>query len=230
MGVNDQQAPITLALVNDYPVVIEGLARMLENHERLTVEDLSSGEPPNREVDLVLYDAFAAKDRGNYDVIRLLEDTQNRKLVIYTWNVAEDQVQKALDLGIHGFLSKELTADQLTDALVRIHEGERLVLPEPVSEESNMADWPGRHAGLSPRESEVVALITQGATNDEIARTCYLSINSVKSYIRSAYRKMGVERRAQAVLWGVQNGMEPKVSRSLLHPSGGGGTQFDGAE
>lgn len=230
MGVNDQQAPITLALVNDYPVVIEGLARMLENHERLTVEDLSSGEPPNREVDLVLYDAFAAKDRGKYDVIRLLEDTQNRKLVIYTWNVAEDQVQKALDLGIHGFLSKELTADQLTDALVRIHEGERLVLPEPVSEESNMADWPGRHAGLSPRESEVVALITQGATNDEIARTCYLSINSVKSYIRSAYRKMGVERRAQAVLWGVQNGMEPKVSRSLLHPSGGGGTQFDGAE
>ena len=214
MGVNDQQAPITLALVNDYPVVIEGLARMLENHERLTVDDLSSGEPPNREVDLVLYDAFAAKDRGKYDVIRLLEDTQNRKLVIYTWNVAEDQVQKALDLGIHGFLSKELTADQLTDALVRIHEGERLVLPEPVSEESNMADWPGRHAGLSPRESEVVALITQGATNDEIARTCYLSINSVKSYIRSAYRKMGVERRAQAVLWGVQNGMEPKVSRS----------------
>lgn len=214
MGVNDQQTPITLALVNDYPVVIEGLARMLANHERLTVEDLSSGEPPNREVDLVLYDAFAAKDRGKYDVIRLLEDTQNRKLVIYTWNVAEDQVQKALDLGIHGFLSKELTADQLTDALVRIHEGERLVLPEPVSEESNMADWPGRHAGLSPRESEVVALITQGATNDEIARTCYLSINSVKSYIRSAYRKMGVERRAQAVLWGVQNGMEPKVSRS----------------
>lgn len=214
MGVNDQQAPITLALVNDYPVVIEGLARMLANHERLTVEDLSSGEPPNREVDLVLYDAFAAKDRGKYDVIRLLEDTQNRKLVIYTWNVAEDQVQKALDLGIHGFLSKELTADQLTGALVRIHEGERLVLPEPVSEESNMADWPGRHAGLSPRESEVVALITQGATNDEIARTCYLSINSVKSYIRSAYRKMGVERRAQAVLWGVQNGMEPKVSRS----------------
>ncbi|WP_223286195.1 helix-turn-helix transcriptional regulator [Kocuria atrinae] len=53
-----------------------------------------------------------------------------------------------------------------------------------------------------------------GATNDEIARTCYLSINSVKSYIRSAYRKMGVERRSQAVLWGVQNGMEPTVARS----------------
>lgn len=212
--VNDQHAPVTLALVNDYPVVIEGLARMFENHERLVVEDLSSGKNPSHSVDLVLYDAFAAKDRGEYDVTRLLEETQNRKLVIYTWNVAEDLVQKALDLGLHGFLSKELTADQLADALIRIHEGERVVLPEPVSEDGKMADWPGRHAGLSPRESEVVALITQGATNDQIARTCYLSINSVKSYIRSAYRKMGVERRSQAVLWGVQNGMEPRVSRT----------------
>lgn len=212
--VNDQYAPVTLALVNDYPVVIEGLARMLESHERLTVEGLSSGENPGHSVDLVLYDAFAAKDRGEYDVTRLLEETRTRKLVMYTWNVADDLVQKALDLGLHGFLSKELTADQLANALIRIHEGERVVLPELVSDQGKMADWPGRHAGLSPRESEVVALITQGATNDQIARTCYLSINSVKSYIRSAYRKMGVERRSQAVLWGVQNGMEPRVARS----------------
>ena len=70
-------------------------------------------------------------------------------------------------------------------------------------------DWPGRRTGLSAREAEVIALITQGFTNDEIARNCYLSINSVKSYIRSAYRKMGVERRSQAVLWGVQHGMDP---------------------
>lgn len=212
--VKDQRAPITLALVNDYPVVIEGVTRMLEGHDRLVVEEMVSGENPRRTVDLVLFDAFAARDRGQYDVTRLLEDVPNRKLVVYTWNVSEEQVRKALDFGLHGYLSKELTAEQLADALVRIHEGERVVMPEPVPEDIEIADWPGRHAGLSPREAEVVALITQGATNDEIARTCYLSINSVKSYIRSAYRKMGVERRSQAVLWGVQNGMEPTVARS----------------
>lgn len=214
VSVNDQQAPISLALVNDYPVVIQGVARMLEKHDRLHVVELASGENPSVSVDLVLYDAFAAKERGEYDVIRLLEETRHRKLVVYTWNVAEDQVRQALDLGIHGFLSKELTAEQLSDALIRIHEGEIVVAPEPVREEIEIADWPGRGAGLSPREAEVVALITQGATNEEIARTCYLSINSVKSYIRSAYRKMGVERRSQAVLWGVKNGMEPSTGRS----------------
>lgn len=211
--VKDQHAPITVALVNDYPVVIEGVARMLEGHDRLVVEEMVSGENPRRSVDLVLFDAFAARDRGQYDVTRLLEDVPTRKLVVYAWNVSEEQVRKALALGLHGYLSKELTADQLADALVRIHEGEQVVMPEPVPEDIELADWPGRNAGLSPREAEVVALITQGATNDEIARTCYLSINSVKSYIRSAYRKMGVERRSQAVLWGVQNGMEPTVAR-----------------
>lgn len=207
---NDQHVLITLALVNDYPVVTQGIARMLEDFDRLEVVELAAGENPSRVVDLVLYDAFAARGRGRYDVVRLLEDERNRKLVVYTWHVADVQVQQALDLGIDGYLSKELDADELAEALIRIHQGERVVEPKPMSEHIEIADWPGRSAGLSPREAEVVALITQGATNDEIARTCYLSINSVKSYIRSAYRKMGVERRSQAVLWGVQNGMQPE--------------------
>ena len=69
--------------------------------------------------------------------------------------------------------------------------------------------------GLSARESEVLALITQGYTNNDIAARSYLSINSVKSYIRSAYRKIGVERRSQAVRWGMENDMLPDYVRIL---------------
>ena len=54
-------------------------------------------------------------------------------------------------------------------------------------------DWPGRAAGLSPREAEVLALITRGLSNQEIADRAHVSINSIKTYIRSAYRKIGVE-------------------------------------
>ena len=64
-------------------------------------------------------------------------------------------------------------------------------------------DHPG---ALSERESELMHLITAGCTNREIAARMYLSINSVKTYIRSAYRKVEVTNRAQAVLWGVRNG------------------------
>ena len=66
---------------------------------------------------------------------------------------------------------------------------------------------PGRAEGLTPRESEVVALITQGKSNAEIAACTYLSANSVKTYVRSAYAKIGVTSRTQAVLWGVKHGL-----------------------
>ena len=59
---------------------------------------------------------------------------------------------------------------------------------------------------LTRREEEVLRLICRGVSNDEIARRLFLSINSVKSHIRTLYRKIEVERRPQAVLWGITRG------------------------
>lgn len=70
--------------------------------------------------------------------------------------------------------------------------------------------WPGRSAALSQREAEMICWISRGLTNDEIARLTFLSPNSVKSFVRSAYRKIGATRRAHAVLWGVAHDMRPE--------------------
>jgi DNA-binding CsgD family transcriptional regulator len=67
----------------------------------------------------------------------------------------------------------------------------------------------GQQHGLTRRESEVISWITAGLTNSEIAAQTYLSINSIKTYIRSAYRKIGVNRRAQAAVWGLTHGFAP---------------------
>ncbi len=80
-------------------------------------------------------------------------------------------------------------------------------------------DWPGREAGLSPREAEILALITQGLSNQEIADRAYLSINSVKTYIRSAYRKIGVTRRTQAAVWASTTASSPTRCAPLTLPS-----------
>lgn len=71
--------------------------------------------------------------------------------------------------------------------------------------------WPGKSAGLTAREAEVVALITRGFSNEQIAKHTYITINTLKSYIRSAYRKMGVKSRAQAVRWGIEHGAESSL-------------------
>ena len=81
-------------------------------------------------------------------------------------------------------------------------------------------EWPGRREGLTDREAEILALITQGRSNAEVAALTFLSPNTVKSYIRSVYRKIDAGSRTQAVLWGVRNGFTPDHHR-IDHWKGG---------
>ena len=62
-------------------------------------------------------------------------------------------------------------------------------------------------AGLTQREIDVLRLVARGLTNQEIAARLYLSLNTVKSYIRYGYRKIGAERRSQAVIWAERHGL-----------------------
>lgn len=210
---------LTVALANDYEVVVQGLEQMLSAHaDRIRVVELDVNMPVGQAVDVTLYDTFSQPevDRAEFD--RVLGQSLSGRVVIYTWNTHADLVRTALSKGVAGYLSKTLGADDLVSALERIHRGEVVVLPprsrEPVRDEDLLqGDWPGRDHGLTAREAEVVALITQGLTNQDIAARSYLSINSVKSYIRSAYRKMGVDSRSRAVLWGIEHGMTPDRGR-----------------
>ena len=75
-----------------------------------------------------------------------------------------------------------------------------------IAQEWQANDYLGRDAGLTRRESEILGLIVLGRSNLEVAEETFLSINSVKKYIRSAYRRIGVSMRRQAVVWGIQHG------------------------
>jgi DNA-binding NarL/FixJ family response regulator len=137
-------------------------------------------------------------------------------VVIYSWNLQPNLIRRAIDGGASGYLSKVLTGPAIVDALERNMAGETVVLVgDNETSVGGAGDWPGRAAGLSPREAEVLALITRGLTNQEIADRAFLSINSIKTYIRSAYRKIGVERRAQAVRWGMNHGFEVDEERKV---------------
>ena len=213
-------APLRIAIVNDYEIVIAGVAAALAPYrDRVTVVELDSQLPVVSDVDVILYDTFGQVQGDGVDLTDLVHDT-GAKVVVFSWNLQPDLVDGALALGARGYLSKELDAVTILEALEEVGRG-GVVRPDPgqVSDESGGA-WPGKEHGLSPREAEVIALITQGLSNDEIARLTYLSINSVKTYIRSAYRKIGVARRAQAVIWGMKHGFEPDILRLVQLPRG----------
>jgi len=208
--------PLRVAIVNDYDLVVAGVAAMLApHHERVAVVELDSNLPVVSDVDVILYDTFGQVQGDGVDLEDLVSGSDAR-VVIFSWNTQPDLVERAIRKGAAGYLSKELSSEQVVDALASVHAG-KIVVPRPSAAPGHEAqgDWPGREVGLTAREAEVLALITQGFSNQEIAERSYLSINSVKTYIRTAYRKIGVTRRAQAVVWGMKHGFEPTPLRVI---------------
>jgi DNA-binding NarL/FixJ family response regulator len=206
----EADAPIRLAIVNDYEIVVAGVAAMLEPHrDRIAVVELNSGLPVLSDVDVILYDTFGQVQGDGVDLNDLVHGSDAR-VVIFSWNLQPDLVQRAIDKGAAGYLSKGLSSADVVEAVEAVHAGKIVTPPESGTiDRGANGDWPGRDVGLTAREAEVLALITQGLSNQEIAKRSYLSINSVKTYIRTAYRKIGVTRRSQAVVWGMKHGFEP---------------------
>ena len=217
-----KSAPITVALVDDYDIVLVGVAHMFDRYsDRIVVAEIDSNEALVDQVDIVLYDSFAQPESDYAEIHVLIENPRARRVVVYTWNFHPDLIKNARRQGVHGYLSKALPARELVAALEAVHAGDVVVSdPPPRAPSITGLNWPGRGEGLSDRESEILALITQGKSNAEVAQLTYLSPNTVKSYIRTIYRKINVTSRTQAVLWGVDNGFSPDHSR-IDHWRGG---------
>lgn len=215
VSVGQATRPIRLGLVNDYEIVLFGVAHMFDRYQdRVVVVEIDLEQSVAEDVDIALYDNFAQAEADQDEIRALIDSPHARRVAVYTWNFHEHLVEAALAKGATGYLSKALAASALVDALERIHRGEIVVSPAPSKVRPSLGqDWPGRSEGLSERESEVLALITQGKSNAEVAALTYLSANSIKTYIRSTYRKIGVSSRSQAVLWGVEHGFKPDRRR-----------------
>jgi DNA-binding NarL/FixJ family response regulator len=214
--------PIRVALVNDYDVVVAGVARMLDPYtDRIVIAEIATNEPVEDVVDVALYDNFAQPESDRDEVSTLVANPHCRRVAVYTWNFHPQLVEEARRRGVRGYLSKALPARDLVAALEAMHAGEVVISDAPPRPRSAPAlDWPGRGEGLTDRESEILALITQGMSNAEVAQLTYLSPNTVKSYIRTIYRKIGAGSRTQAVLWGVRHGFTPDHHR-IEHWRGG---------
>lgn len=207
--------PIRLAIVNDYGVVLAGLNAMLAPYsDRIRVLELDANLPVAQPVDLVLYDTFARTEPNLAELRALVDNPRAGRVVVFSWSFDPELIDLAFSLGAAGYISKTSSAEELVDALERLHAGEQVISPQPSRRLHNDAlQWPGRAAGLTAREAEVLALITQGKSNVAIAELLHLSVNTIKGNIRSAYAKIGASNRVEAVLWGTAHGMQPDQHR-----------------
>ncbi|HEX8768905.1 MAG TPA: hypothetical protein VF714_11075, partial [Jatrophihabitans sp.] len=89
-------APITVALVDDYDVVLLGVAQMFQQYaDRVTIAEIDSNEPVVDTVDIVLYDSFAQPESDHNEIAVLVENPRARRVVVYTWNFHPDLIASA---------------------------------------------------------------------------------------------------------------------------------------
>lgn len=198
---NGLERPIRVALSNDYELALLGLAAMLSRHpDKVQVVDISTNPHMQHEPDIILFDTFGRLPDEDGKLRRMVAEN-DAKVVVYSWDDYPEEVARRA--GAEGYLHKSLSSGELVNAIVALHGGDS----KPVSDPAEPAQtWPGQALGLSEREAEMLTFIVRGLSNEEIARRSYLSINTVKTYIRTAYRKIEVSNRAQAVAWGFRNG------------------------
>jgi DNA-binding NarL/FixJ family response regulator len=190
-------------VVDDHPVVRDGVALLLRNEPALVVVgSAESGRAaleraPELHPDLVLLDLRLPDMLAPEVVSGLRAAVPAARVVVFTAHGDHHGVQAALDAGAHGALLKDAAVTDLVAALRRVLRGERVCDPRMVPDQA-----PGSalaRSGLTRREYEVLRLAAQGRTNPEIAETTGLARNTVKTYLQSALHKLGARNRVEAI-------------------------------
>jgi DNA-binding NarL/FixJ family response regulator len=210
---------IRLVLVDDHALVRQGLRSLLDLTPDLrVVGEASDGEEALLKVaelkpDVVLMDVRMPRMTG-LEALRALRRTDPERRVVLLTTFDEDAaIIEALRAGVQGFLLKDVSLDELADAIRRVASGETL-LPPGVAERvaRGVADLPRDfpHAelpeGLTRREVEVLRLIARGLSNREIAQALGTAEGTVKNQTSSILSKLGVRDRTRAVLRAMELG------------------------
>ena len=213
--------PITVVLVDDHQMVLDGLTAMLRPQAQ-RIEIMAQATDPAA--------ALAAVERLRPDVVLLdvrlhgasgldlCEDLLNRspgtKVVFLTVYDDEQYLFQALRAGASGFLLKRLSGPELLRHLERVLDGEIAIDPGLMGRVALSAArlhsgeyWPGAHLGLTQRESEVLGHMVRGLSHRAIAQQLIVGEETVKTHARAIYRKLGVPDRAQAVATALREGM-----------------------
>ncbi len=215
MNLTDPTA-IKVLIVDDHPVVRDGLGNML-----LVFDDLQLiGEAANGNAalafchqnmpDVILMDILMPVMDGIQAARAILEQYPQVKIIMLTSFPKDDLIQKSLEAGALGYLIKTATIDTLANAIRSAYAGQSTLAPEAaevlIRGKTNRLK-PGHD--LSKRELEVLALIVQGLYNDEIAERLVISPDTARHHVSACIKKLGAANRTQAAALAIEHDLVP---------------------
>lgn len=209
--------PIKVLIADDHQVVRQGLCTFLELHEDIVVVGEADNGATAVEMavslapDVVLMDLVMPKMDGVTATREIKASAANTHVIALTSFAEDAQVFPAIQAGASSYLLKDVSPDELVDAIRAVHRGETRLHPDiarklleqvahpPVAPSSVTSD-------LTEREREVVSLVAQGCSNQEIANRLIISSKTVKTHISNILSKLGLEDRTQLAIFALKNG------------------------
>ena len=201
--------PIRILVVDDHPLLREGIAALLAGKQDLElVAQASSGaegveQYRKHHPDITLMDLQMPGMHGIDALTAIREESPEAAIIVLTTYSGDVQVRRALKAGAQAYLLKNLLHTDLLDTIRRVHAGHRTVSPDVAAALADHAlDEP-----LTERETEVLQLIAKGHANKEIAAQLGITEEAVKSRVKNVLAKLRANDRTHAAMIAVKRGI-----------------------
>jgi two-component system, NarL family, response regulator len=200
---------IRILIVDDHPVVRAGLTSMLGTQAELEViGSASSGEEAlaklsQVEPDVLLLDLRMHGMSGVDTLMAMKRSAHDARVIIPTSFETDEDIYRAVQAGAHGYLLKDTSLREMVEAIRAVHAGKRYI-PRDIA--ARLAERMMR-TDLTPREIEILKMLSKGPTNKEIGRALGISENTVKNHVNSIIEKLEVSDRTEAATTAIQRGL-----------------------
>jgi DNA-binding NarL/FixJ family response regulator len=204
--------PIRVLVADDHPIVRSGIASVLATQRDFDVV----GEAENGEVaitaaarlhpDVVLMDLRMPVRSGVEAAAAILAEQPAIKILVLTTYVTDGEVLRAIEVGAHGYLLKDVSHEELFRAVRSVARGVRYLAPEVTDRLVNRWQLSGRHS-LTDRELDVLRYVARGEGNKRIAASLGIAEPTVKAHLVHIFEKLGVENRTSAARVAREHGL-----------------------
>ncbi len=209
----DQQGPIRVVTVDDHTILLGGLRFLLLAFDDIElVGEARSGAEAVRlcakvEPDVVLMDMMMPEMDGAATTRAIKEQSPNIQVLVLSSFHDQDSVQRAMEAGASGYLLKDVPIDDLADGIRAAHAGKLVMAPEAARALVRAAHRPRPGVDLTERQLEILTLLVEGLSNNEIAERLFLSPYTVRNHVSEILAKLGASSRTEAATLALRLGL-----------------------